>query len=274
MTRRAILFASYSRDGVVGSHVLRLIRELTHYAETIIFVSASGKSIDLSSVRPFCDLAISRENVGYDFKSWHVALGVLDKPDQYDQVILMNDSVFGPLYSMDRIFGWLDESGLDCAGLSSSMQLGYHLQSYFLCFSSRLIKDGVLARFLSSVVQEDCKSSIVRKYEVGLSHMLLAEHWRIGAYYDVKELRGWQRLLAVFRNGKNKGRGYFQLSKRALRGDVGNPSLSHWRSLIESGVPFVKVQLLRDNPLGMNLGRIHRYLERFPVYDDIQDYLK
>ena len=218
-------------------------------------------------------MAISRENVGYDFKSWHVGLELLQRPEEYDQIVLMNDSVFGPLYGLGSVFEWLNRSGLDCASLSSSNELGYHLQSYFLCFNGCLIRNGILEQFLSGVVQEDSKGTIVEKYEVGLSRLLLAGNWNIGAYYDVRELSLWRRILAVFRNGKNKGWSYFQLCRRAVRGQVGNPSLTHWRDLIESGVPFVKVQLLRDNPLSMDMANIHRYLKQFSSYEDIQKYL-
>ena len=128
MPKRAILFASYSRKGIVDSYVVSLLRGVRDYADTIIFVSASGGGLDLSCVSPYCDMAISRENVGYDFKSWHVGLELLQRPEEYDQIVLMNDSVFGPLYGLGSVFEWLNRSGLDCASLSSSNELGYHLQ--------------------------------------------------------------------------------------------------------------------------------------------------
>jgi hypothetical protein len=38
-----------------------------------------------------------------------------------------------------------------------------------------------------------------------------------------------------------------------LKARVGNPTLHPWRNLLDLGVPFVKVQLLRDNPLNTDL---------------------
>jgi hypothetical protein len=45
-----------------------------------------------------------------------------------------------------------------------------------------------------------------------------------------------------------------------------NPTHLQWRQVLESGVPFVKVELLRDNPMGVDTGLVMDWLETHTAY--------
>ena len=50
----------------------------------------------------------------------------------------MNSSVIGPLFNYSTFLKALDDVGKDLVGITSSNEVCYHLQSYFLCFSRNL----------------------------------------------------------------------------------------------------------------------------------------
>ena len=55
-----------------------------------------------------------------------------------------------------------------------------------------------------------------------------------------------------------------------------NPTHLQWKHVLESGVPMLKVDLLRDNPVGIDTRRIHDWLAAHTAYpaDIIRDHLE
>jgi hypothetical protein len=90
---------------------------------------------------------------------------------------------------------------------------------------------------------------VILKNEVGLSRLLVGRGHRPGTFFR-PSLASYPRAL-LLRAGLRRGPGLLRcLSER--RWPV-NPSHAYWPLLLESGVPFIKVELLRDNPLRLDL---------------------
>jgi lipopolysaccharide biosynthesis protein len=93
------------------------------------------------------------------------------------------------------------------------------LQSFFLVFKRHVFTSDAFAEFIDSIQAEASKMDIIEKYEVGLSQVLT-----------------------------NNGHTCMALTQREL--GFTNQSLECPFSIIEKGFPFLKVDLLRNNPLG------------------------
>ena len=87
---------------------------------------------------------VQRGNTGYDFAAWKDALSRMDlkQLEEYDELILCNNSVFGPLFSFDELFAKMETRKCDFWGVSLHPAIGViqktHLQSYFLVFKKKV----------------------------------------------------------------------------------------------------------------------------------------
>jgi|TARA_B110000263_G_C15035531_1_gene386127 lipopolysaccharide biosynthesis protein len=83
------------------------------------------------------------------------------------------------------------------------------------------------------------KIKIIRSYEVGLSNFLIQNGFKAKAYIPSTDLNSLFHIDA-----KN------------------NPTCYHPLKLIKKGMPFIKVDLLRKNPVGARLDPIYKILEK------------
>ncbi|TDG12760.1 hypothetical protein E2F43_14425 [Seongchinamella unica] len=256
--KTACVFAHYDRDGIVDSHVTYSLSELHRCVQRLVFVSTSNLSDETVGKLVAMGIeVIVRKNRGYDFYSYKVGIEHLTLSD-YDQLILCNDSVYGPLTDLSAFIGKMNEIDGDFWGITESFDFAHHLQSYFLVFKRTVLNSSAFAEFWSSLDLIDDKNEIIRRYEVGLSQVLTSCGFK---FYSVMPLEDRGTVDRIWHARREYGR---TLKRRwrdpAFWSDVGslltgrldvgvNHSHLDWEVLlIEHGSPYIKVELLRDNP--------------------------
>lgn len=152
MNRMAIL-AIYDRDGIVDDYITYLLSELKLVTNTIVVV-ANGylREESISALKAYSDIFIQRENVGFDAGAWKCAICQLgNKIDDYDELVLLNDTFYGPLYPFEIIFQKMKYRQIDFWGLTAHgyspdnyhlSPYGYcpkHIQSYFLVIRKNML---------------------------------------------------------------------------------------------------------------------------------------
>lgn len=235
------LFAHYDRDGILDDHVVHYLEQLHGLGYEIILISTSENLRDdsIASALPFCRSIIVRENVGFDFSSWKVGFDFVGTLSTYDRLVLANDSVYGPVRDLRDVFARMESRNLDLWGITDSYEFRYHLQSYFLVFSKTTFESRPFQRFWSKLPYHKFKISLVRECEIGLSERLLKAGFHLGALCEYARIKSEHPRLVT------------QAEKISDVNKPANSSLALWRLLVEDyGCPFLKVMLLRDNPLG------------------------
>jgi len=170
---RACVFAHYDRDNIVDEYVYFYLKELKKIIQNIVFVTVSdiGQN-DISRLKKLGINIITRDNIGYDFYSYKVGFEFLDL-NCYDEIIICNDSVFGPLIPLEEIFGKMINCQCDFWGITESHLINYHLQSYFIVFKKNVINSKIFTSFWKSIEVIEDKEMLIQKYEVGLTQMLM-----------------------------------------------------------------------------------------------------
>jgi Rhamnan synthesis protein F len=263
---RVAIFCHFDRGGIVREHVLQYIRSLNAAGFSIALVSNSGrlKPAALEEIRSLCAAVLVRRNVGYDFGAWRDALERLDLPRTNTEILLLvNDSVYGPLQSIESTLSQIDFSLADVWGLTESWQSRYHLQSFFLAIAPRVMGSPAWRQFWMNVRPVPSKLWVIDRYEVGLSQVLLQAGFRCRAVWpyshlvtqvdpsllvkqlDKRETISTDQLIDFRRAHANRIR-----AAAAARIPL-NPTSDLWRQLLKAGFPFLKRELLRDNPSGV-----------------------
>jgi hypothetical protein len=250
--RQVALYAHYCASGRVSAMVLRQLDAYAAAGFAVVFVTASPgiPEADWAAVARVTALAVHRRNRGLDFGAWHDVAGMLAErwPDA-DELLLVNDSVLGPIRPLEPIFAILRAGGEGLFGLTDSCQGGAHLQSYFLLGRGRAAVTEMLA-FLHAAPISTSKWMMVQRCEMGLSRHMLARGHRVAALY------GYNRLIAAINAHPVEGLAHLvperaghaarapELPDRPL-----NPVHHLWRPLVSLlGFPFLKIELVRRNP--------------------------
>ena len=247
---RAAIFVHYDTAGAVHDYHLEALTALVGAGCRVTLVT-NAEQFDAASaarVAPLVHAVLVRRNRGYDFGAWRDGLHALGDLDRYDQLILCNDSVYGPFCPLAPLLAKADPDQADVWGMTEGRNHGPHLQSYFLLFHRRATLSAAFARFWAQLPYIDDKFAVIEAGELGLSRRLLAAGLRLRALFP------YEAAEARFRAAADPARSTHQAMLRALdRGRAMNPSHHFWRVLIaELGLPFIKRELLALNPAGLD----------------------
>lgn len=242
--KRIALFAHFDGQNEVKPYIVEFLRRLRPCCDDVVFVStATLGQAELDKVRPFCGRVLLRENVGFDFCMWQDALRDLDISD-VDELVLTNSSVFGPIFPLAPIFERMTASAADFWGMTDNFAITWHLQSYFLVLKRRVLTSPLFAQFFASVLPFRDKWQVVRSYEVGLSKFLTENGFEgaafaaLGSWVDDPERRD-------------------RIARARLDSTIFFPL-----ELLQSGMPFVKAALLRENPGRVPLEPVRELMRR------------
>jgi lipopolysaccharide biosynthesis protein len=220
------LFAHFDKDDKVDDYVLHYLKHIRELNFSIVFVSTARLPLsETDRVRSHCFDVILRENIGLDFGSW--AAGLAKHRAAIDgRLLLANDSVYGPIGSLSAAVDRLTSRPADFYGLVESIEIAPHLQSWFLLFEQGMVRHPAFSAILSRSYAAMSKRQIILQGEVNLSRRLAGAGFRYNALYRSTQASLVERCL------------------------LGNPSHFLWQELLsDEGIPFLKVDLLRDNPL-------------------------
>lgn len=173
--RKLCLFATYDPQGLIDPYVLFHLKEIARAGFDIILISTSAQleKRDLNAVLPLCRAVVHRRNIGLDFASWKVGIELTGGCAGYDRILLTNDSIFGPLRELSPILQTFESSNARICGLTESLEITKHLQSYFLYVKLDSIPLDVWDAFWNDVEPLASKNDIIERYEVGLSQRFL-----------------------------------------------------------------------------------------------------
>lgn len=223
---RLCLFAHFDEHGIVGDHVIYYLEALKKAGFTILVASTAALDHDQTKkLRSSCDGVEVRPNVGLDFGSWKDLVSRV-KFTRTKQLLLCNDSVYGPLMDVASYIEKLTQPEADFYGACGSIQHEFHLQSWFILLNPSAFQSPAFARFFEDRSVPASKRAIIMDNEVRLTTVLIEAGLRYACAYDPTTSGLISRYVPF------------------------NAMHLLWRQLAANGqVPFVKIDLMRDNPL-------------------------
>ena len=121
-------------------------------------------------------------------------------------------------------------------GITDSLKYGRHLQSYFLVYDKPVLQSEIFGEFWRKLPDYRHKYVVIIQGEVGLSRRLVAAGFDFAAYCPIETVQESQRADAGTLGTK-------------FRDPRISPTHRAWQALMRVGCPFLKIQLLRHNPM-------------------------
>jgi lipopolysaccharide biosynthesis protein len=266
---RAVVFAHYDMHDMVDPYVYFYLRQLRKISNTLVFVStAKLDRMDLDELALTGCEVILRENTGYDFMSYKRGLESLQHA-AFDEIVICNDSVYGPFFDLQGIFSRMSSQPCDFWGMTSNTDISYHLQSYFVVFKRKALDSNAFSAFWQSVTNLDTKEEIIRRYEVGMTRCLLESGLKAATSAEYSPSLSERFIYLSKRFSKDK---IFKKVQALAKGENVIPKInathSFWKELILQGrMPFLKVEPLRDNPMKVDIDDYQNVIKSVSDYD-------
>lgn len=239
--KKVALVAHFDPNGQFDETFLFYLEELRNNSFDIIVITTSD-SLEQNSTGKCLKYAHSilrRSNIGLDFASWRCAIEYYNIINNYESLLLTNDSIIGPLFPLKKYLDTFSKKKHTICGLTDSFEKHHHIQSYFLYFNNDLLKSDFFKTFLSTIKVLKNKDMIIRNYEIGLSKLAREENINLYSYVDARN------LIIEKENSFNV-------------------TLFKWSEIIEKfQFPFIKRELLAKNRLNYNLDEIYNKIDHY-----------
>jgi len=246
------IFAHYDPAGAVSDETLGYLDSLREAGRTVLFASNAGRLTAGAdrAVRGRCGGVLTRTNAGHDFAAWRAAMLRWDLPRADTRTLLLvNDSVHGPLAPLGPVLARMDLRHADLWGLTDSVQRGPHLQSYFVLAGAVAFRHPAWARFWAGVRPVRSREWAIVGGELGFSRAMAEAGVRLAAVWPHDAVLA--RSLADPGATEPERAQRTRVAAKIENGDPVNASIDLWRALLRLGCPFVKRDLT-----GRNRGRV------------------
>lgn len=178
--KRLFLFAGFDKDNIVDDTVIYYVTALSKLGDVVFIMDNDLPKTEINKISKIPNVlyADGIKHDEYDFGSykrgylWAIDNKILQK---YDWVYFVNDSVYGPMYDLKPILENLENSDSDLIGMKSHGDdvTPMHVQSWFVGFSKKIFSSDFFDNFMQKITHIPDKTSLVLKYETGLSWLIL-----------------------------------------------------------------------------------------------------
>lgn len=178
---RLVIYFFYDADGIVDRYVPYMLEDVSRNC-TELFVVCNGKLTPEGRVtfQKFTPNVLVRENVGFDVWAYKEALEHYgwEKLEEFDEVVMMNYTIMGPLYPFAEMFKEMDQRDVDFWGITKhhgfdfdpfgTIPCGYipeHIQSSFICVRNAMLCSLEFHAYWEKMPQVNSYGEAVGKHE-------------------------------------------------------------------------------------------------------------
>lgn len=194
--KRLGMFIFYDKQGIAGKYVEYLVKEIKENVNDLFIISNcaltnSSKEIFLK----YTNNVIERENCGFDGGAYQdVLCNVigLDNCKKWDELLLINDTFYGPFCPLSTIFKKMENVRCDFWGLSvhgdnkenTQRIIFRHIQSYFLVIRSNLLRSTYFSEFWLNMKEIKSYRTAVDNFEIAFTQFFSKYGFLYEAFVD------------------------------------------------------------------------------------------
>lgn len=176
------VFVFYQKEGIVEEYVRHLLESFQTVLNGIVIV-VNGKLDEYGekTFNEFTDKIVMRDNVGYDGGAYKdVFINYLrgEQLEGVDELVLFNNTFFGPFISWDVVFNTMNEKNIDFWGLSKwiggysdllEREVTEHIQGYFIVVSKRMFSDPNFLKYWEMMETPKTYAAAILNFEVSFT---------------------------------------------------------------------------------------------------------
>lgn len=195
MKKRICIYIVYDKQNIIGAYIEYALKKLRRCCDYIQVVCNSENIWEGADIRLYAERVIFRNNKGFDAGGYKDALCYSigwEELKKYDELVLLNDSFYGPFGDMESIFKKMSAWACDFWGFSRShagtmagQTYGEHIQSYFLVFKKNVIDSAAFQDYWERLEYPETMNMAIHDFELGINYCLKENGFRDGAVSDI-----------------------------------------------------------------------------------------
>ena len=205
MTKRLFIFASYDKDAIIDESVIVYLQSLSQLGDTVFYMDSDASETELTKVKPYTINRTAVRHSEYDFGSYKRGfVWAHDNLDlsKYYFVYLVNDSMYGPLHTIQQILENLESQKTNAFGMVlNPHKTEPHLQSWFLGMNKQVFLSDIFYKFITNVKKLNGKGLIAWAYEHGFTRMLNENNFSYTAAFNLKGRTVYNKIKPLYKNG-------------------------------------------------------------------------
>ncbi len=172
---RAIIFVFYEKNGVVRNYLKYCLRNLKKLTENIVVIvngviNEEGKNF----LKELEINYVIRENRGLDFAGYKCGIEYFGYKNikNYDELVLMNDTCYGPIYPFEKLFEEMNGRDCDFWGITKhpkNNDVNEHIQSYFIVFKNSILASTDFEQYWKNLPEYTEYQDVVNNLEIMLT---------------------------------------------------------------------------------------------------------
>lgn len=267
---KVLFLAGFTNQRKLLNYQKHFVKSFQQAGFYVVYILASDTPDTLTGMFGDADRIIVRENSGYDFGSWATLFQLCQAEFLgAKNVIWANDSIIGPIGSIDTLLDKINNSTADVWAITDSQDIKYHFQSYFWGVKKEANQffPALDAFLFYRYGLPKNKEEAIKNYELealrffkeqGLSIDILFPEYTLIPIAEEKFVMAlqahyekWQPLfkLPLMKEETHKlNSSALNMAATLINHFPANPSHIYWNALLESGFPFIKRELLTLNP--------------------------
>jgi rhamnosyltransferase len=213
--KRAAVYFIYDKDGIVDDYIvyqLNDLKENIHYLLVVVngILTVEGRE----KLTPIANDILTRENEGFDVRAYKAGLEYIgwNNLAEYDEIVLMNFTMFGPLYPLKTVFEEMNEKDVDFWGITKHHKVDFnafgnnykynyvpeHIQSSFLAIRNSLLRSRDYIDFWKKMPMVKSYADSVGYYESIFTKDFKDMGYQEDVFVNTEDLREHTRYPLLF----------------------------------------------------------------------------
>lgn len=270
---RLAIYFFYDVDGIVDRYVTSMLEEMERNCSEL-FVVCNGKLAPegRETFKKFTPHILVRDNVGFDVWAYKEAMEHYgwDELARFDEVVMMNSTIMGPLHPFSEMFQEMDGRDLDFWGITKhhecpvdpfhNISYGYlpeHIQSHFIAVRRSMVYSPEFQDYWESRPAIASYDEAIGQHEAIFTKRFEEKGFRWETYVDTSDMEGFAiypltaapvRLIDRYRCPIFKRRSFFHDYRDTLTtstGEAGRDLLAYLEEKTDYDVSMIWENLLR-----------------------------
>jgi rhamnosyltransferase len=201
------IYFFYDPEGVVDEYVMHFLGDLNGHLSSLVVVCNGKLTAESRELLETLDnvTVIVRDNTGFDVWAYKAGLDYLgwDTVSSFDELIMVNFTIMGPVGSFSPMFDEMDRRSLDFWGITvhhgadfdpwekmPDGNIPLHIQSHFIAVRARMLKSPEFQRYWNKMVPIASYEDSIAKHESLFTQRFERAGFRWGVYVDTTDLVG------------------------------------------------------------------------------------
>ncbi len=207
--KRAAIYVFYDQEQIVDDYVPVFLQELKRFvAHLLVVVNGEVNDAGREKLERVADEVMIRPNKGYDITGYKKGIEHIgwEKLREFDELLLVNSTLYGPIYPFDEMFASMEDRDLDFWGITKhhkvdwdcfgTCKYGYvpeHIQSSFLAIRQPMLSGEFLRKRWEELPEIHSYAEAIGFFEVIFTKEANEAGFQSAVYVDTTDLEGFTR---------------------------------------------------------------------------------